>query len=278
MIPFFPALQAPPELRTGRAEARGSFRAIRSRRSAWGIAACWAVATLVAGCGDVWTDPLSTPLQYDKGLIVMYPGALVSDSEMLGFWTGLRFAGIDQAIEVQQWTPPLSNEIDPIGTYQLNRETAVVEAGRIADYVRAHPHAPVTLFGYSAGSMYAMMVAAELPADAPVDQLILLSSSVSHKYDIAPALNRSRGGAVAYWSPNEFTIRLLLALIGNTDLTRDPAAAYTGFDSNDARLTQICWTPDMLLRYGHIGEHSAYIFNLGWIIDYLAPHVPRSKP
>src|SRR5262245_18574781 len=81
-------------------------------------------ATLVAslsGCGEVWTDPLSTPSQYDKGLIVMYPGALGSDSEMLGFYTTLRLAGIDQAIEVPQWTAPVSYGTDGAAAYAQHK-------------------------------------------------------------------------------------------------------------------------------------------------------------
>ena len=230
----------------------------------------------IAGCVEVWTDPLPTATEYDRGLIVMYSGALASDSEMLGFYATFRLAGIDHAIEVPQWTAPVSYGVDPAATFAQNQAHAVVEAARIADYIRTHPNAPVTLFGFSAGSMYAMMVAAALPEDAPVDKLILISSSVSRKYDVSPALDRSRGGAVAYWSPLENTLRIWMALLGTTDQTWDDAAAYSGFDSTDPRLLQIPWTPDML-RYAQPGEHSAYLFNVGWILDYIVPHIPRTK-
>jgi len=230
----------------------------------------------VTGCGEVWTDPLSSASQYDKGLIVMYPGALGSDSEMLGFFATFRLAGIDHAIEVPQWTPPVAYGVDPAATFAANQQSAIVEAERIAGYIRSHPSAPVTLFGFSAGSMYAMMVAAALPADAPVDRIILISSSVSRKYDVGPALDRSTGGALAYWSPLENTLRIWMALLGTTDQTRDDAAAYSGFDSTDPRLTQLAWTPDML-RYAQPGEHSAYLFNVGWILDFIVPHVPLTK-
>lgn len=206
----------------------------------------------------------------------MYPGALASDSEMLGFYATFRLVGIDQAIEVPQWTTPVSFGIDPVATYAQIKIDAAAEAERIEDYIRAHPDSPVTLFGFSAGSMFALMVAEALPDDAPVDMIILISSSVSHKYDVGPALDHSRGGAVAYWSPLENTLRIWMALLGTTDQTHDDAAAYRGFDSKDPRLVQIEWTPDML-RYWQPGEHSAYLFNLGWILDYIVPHVPLFK-
>lgn len=240
------------------------------------MSACFAILLNIAGCVEVWHDPLPTATEYDKGLIVMYPGALASDSEMLGFYATLRLAGIDHAIEVPQWTSPVGFGVDSAATFAQTQVDAVVEAARIADYMRAHPNAPVTLFGFSAGSMYAMMVAAGLPDDTPVDKIILISSSVSHKYDVVPALDHSKGGAVAYWSPLENTLRFWKALLGTTDQTWDDAAAYTGFDSTDPRLQQIQWTPDML-RYAQPGEHSAYLFNVGWILDYIVPHVPRTK-
>jgi len=255
---------------------RRTSAALNRRHTALLLAAALSLCS-ASGCVEVWTDPLPTADQYDKGLIVMYPGALGSDSEMLGFYTTLRIAGIDHAIEVPQWTAPVAYGVDPVATFAENQQAAIVEAARIADYIRNHPDAPVTLFGFSAGSMYAMMVAAALPADAPVDKIILISSSVSYKYNVGPALDRSRGGAFAYWSPLENTLRFWKALIGNTDLTQDDAAAYTGFDSDDPRLTQLSWTPEMLLRYGQPGEHSAYLFNLGWIMDYIVPQIPLTK-
>ncbi len=256
---------------------RGIHSIFNGRHRCAVMATAAAFLAALSGCGEVWTDPLSTAAQYDKGLIVMYPGALGSDSEMLGFYATFRLAGIDQAIEVPQWTAPVAYGTDPAATFALNQQTAVVEAARIANYIRAHPNAPVTLFGFSAGAMYAMMVAAALPADAPVDKIILISSSVSRAYDVGPALDRSTGGALAYWSPLENTLRIWMALLGTTDQTHDDAAAYSGFDSTDPRLTQLVWTPEMLLRYGQIGEHSAYLYDFGWILDYIVPYVPLIK-
>ncbi len=105
-----------------------------------------------------------------------------------------------------------------------------------------------------------------------------MSSSISHKYDLVPALDHTREGALAYWSPNEFTLNLLMAILGTTDLTHDPAAGFVGFDTVDPRLTQLQWTPEMQTQYGQSGEHSAYIYNLGWIADFIVPYVPRTKP
>jgi len=259
------------------ARVRFSRKANRNRWIA-PMVLCAMCLPFFPGCGEVWTDPLSTAAEYEKGLVVMYPGALVSDSEMLGFWGTFRLAGVDQAIEVVQWTTPRSYEADAVAANQASRASAVFEAERLAEYIRAHPNSPVTLLGYSAGAMYALMVAEVMPADAPLDKLILLSSSVSHQYDLVPALDHTRGGAFAYWSPNENTLRLLIAILGTTDLTDDPAAGYTGFDTVDPRLTQLQWTPQMLIQYGQPGEHSAYIYNLGWIADYIVPNVPRTKP
>src|SRR6185369_12493461 len=130
--------------RQGLAAGQCSTRFTFARRGLR-LAACVSVLLSLSGCGEVWTDPLPTATEYDKGLIVMYPGALVSESEMLGFFATFRLAGIDQAIEVPQWTTPVSFGIDPAPTFEQNKVDAVVEAQRIADYMSAHPDAPVTL-------------------------------------------------------------------------------------------------------------------------------------
>ncbi len=111
------------------------------------IAICAMWMSLLAGCGEVWTDPLSTAAEYEKGLVVMYPGALVSDSEMLGFWGTFRLAGVDQAIEVAQWTTPLSYELNAVEANRTSRASAVIEAERLAEYIRAHPNSPVDASG-----------------------------------------------------------------------------------------------------------------------------------
>ncbi len=260
--------------------ARRVMRVVQ-RNSVLRLAACTLIAasllTCPSGCVEVWNDPPSTPSQYDKGLIVMYAGALGSDSEMLGFHTAIRIAGIDQAIEVPQWTFPWGYAIAPEAALAQHQLDAEAEAARIAAYIRSHPNAPVTLFGFSAGSMFAMMVAAALPADAPVDKIILISSSVSRKYDVGPALDRSTGGMVSYWSPLENTLRIWMALLGTTDLTRDDAVAYSGFDSTDPRLLQIPWTLEMFLKHGNPGEHSSYLFNFGWMLEYIVPHIALTR-
>ena len=60
--------------------------------------------------------------ELNRGLIVLYPGALNSHAEMIGLYSGLRMAGADQPIEVVRWSGPYEDLFDPPRRYARNRE------------------------------------------------------------------------------------------------------------------------------------------------------------
>jgi len=231
----------------------------------------------LAGC-DVWSPPIPTAAETDAGLIVLYPGALNTHTEMIGTYYGLLDAGIDQAIEVKQWGDPVGHITNVAAQAVAVKEAAGVEAARLAAYMQAHPAAPVTLIGYSDGAQFAVWVAERMPADSPsLSRLILLSASMSPDYDLRPAMDHTQHGAAAYWSPREQTTVFLLGIIGMLDGSAPPPAGTLGFTLTDDRLIQLEWTPDMAERFDQNGEHSDYIFRPAWITAYIAPWVPRSR-
>ena len=234
-------------------------------------------AFALPGC-DVWSPPLPTAAETDAGLIVLYPGALNTRTEMIGTYYGLRDAGLEQAIEVRPWGEPFGHIVNVVAQAAAARQAAVLEAERLHQYMLTHPSAPVTLIGYSDGAQFAAWVAEALPADAPpLSRVILLSASMSPDYDLRPAMNRTQHGAAAYWSPREQTPVFLLGIIGILDGSAPPPAGTAGFTLTDERLVQLMWTPDMAEQYDQNGEHPDYIFKPAWITAYIAPWVPRSR-
>jgi pimeloyl-ACP methyl ester carboxylesterase len=227
----------------------------------------------ITGC-ELWRPPVPTPDELARGLVVMYPGVYNTTTEMYGFYTGLRAAGIDQAIEVRPWSLPLINFAVPAEFLHLERPWATTEALRVAQYRRDHPGAPVTLLGYSGGAMIAILVAEELPQGSSVDRVIMMSPGVSTTYDLGLMLDHTRHGAVAYWSQNDWVTNLITFNWGALDGVFGPSAATQGFAMTDQKLTQIEWGPDLAV-YGNYGGHADYLFSVDWIRDFVAPWVAR---
>ncbi|RIK65218.1 MAG: hypothetical protein DCC65_12895 [Planctomycetota bacterium] len=230
-----------------------------------------------AGC-DVWAPPAPTPAEYDRGLVVMYPGSTNTRSEMTGFHTGLRDAGIDQAIEVVPWALPFVRYVLP-GTFLTDqRPWARAEAMRISAYRGTHPGVAVTLLGFSGGAMMAIMVAEELPEGIGVDSVILLSAGVSSGYDLTAMLEKSTGGAFVYFSPREEFALWLAQTFGTVDGDFQRPAAVFGFDMTHPGLTQLSWDAAMQAEFGNNGDHFDYFLNPAWIARHVAPWVAPAPP
>jgi pimeloyl-ACP methyl ester carboxylesterase len=205
----------------------------------------------------------------------MYPGDFNTTSEMVGFYTGIRDAGLQQAVEVVQWSLPAEPSWGNEEFWQKFPGWAEQEAGRIAEYEAAYPGAPVTLLGFSGGCMAAILVAEKMPQGSAVDAVIMLSPGVSPDYDLTKMLANVRQRAVVYWSRAESQFgRLLLQWAGTVDGNFGQAAGLSGFTGSYQKLVQIEWQPDMA-DLGNKGDHLDYFLAVPWIREYVASWVAR---
>jgi hypothetical protein len=228
---------------------------------------------LLTGC-DFWRPPTPTADDYEQGLIVMYPGAYNSHAEMVGFYDGMRAAGLQHAIEVVTWSRPLESFLYPDGFCDKLHTWAQIEAVRLAEHRAEYPDAPITLLGFSNGGMPAVLVAELMPVDDVIDSVILLSPGVWRGYDLAPMLEHVTQHVMVYWSDIDQLAINLIALYGTVDGHFTEPAATFGFDTEHEKLVQIPWDPNMR-GYGNRGGHLDYWFNVPWIKDYVAPWVAR---
>ena len=249
------------------------------RRAAhWRIGSVFLLLATQAGCPaiDVWRAPPALPEEYERGLLVMYPGTSNLNIEMLGFYTAMKDAGLDIAIEVRPYGDFMEHVFDPFGSQPRFAERAVVEAQRLAEFIRSHPESPVTLLTFSGGAVFTLLVGAAMPDDAPLDRIIMMSPGVWKDYDVLPTLEHVTQGVVSYWSPREEGPKLIAQLFGTSDAHfSDPATSF-GFTIQDPRLFQVSWTPDMQ-AFGNNGEHLDYFFNIDFIKQYVAPWVITQK-
>lgn len=136
-------------------------------------------------------------------------------------------------------------------------------AQRIVQHRRAEPACPVSLVAYCAGSAVVLSAADFLPPDS-VEEIILLSPSVSKRYDVRPALRASRRGLDVFYS--EFDLGFLglgAVLVGTADRRWDAPAGRVGFAAEPQseadrrlfqRLRQHGWQPGQW-REGYLGGH-----------------------
>lgn len=235
-----------------------------------------AVALHSTAC-DVWAPPLPTNGEYDKGLVVFYPGSLNSKSEFVGFYPAFRNAGIASAIEIEQWGLFLEHFVDPAGAQVRNAENADAEAQRIKAYLDAHPGQPVTFLTYSGGAWFGTMVLERLAPTHQVDRAIFMSPAMDRTHDMTLALDGTREGIVVFWSYKDTFTEWVRDVFTLADSSKgDPAATYS-FETQDPRLAQIPYDPAWE-AWEVYGGHTDYVLQEAWITTYVAPWViaPRA--
>lgn len=214
---------------------------------------------IVGGCKAEWT----LPERYERGLVIVLPGIEGVSGLNLRLCDALDQGGVDYAIELRSWAGifgPLGNQRDEV----RNRRIAANISERIVEYQDEHPDKPVIVIGHSGGTAIAVWTAEAMPEDRSVDGVILLSSSLSAKYDLLPALEKSGRGIAHFYSRDDgVLLGVGTRTAGTMDGTHSRAAGRHGFDVPDSmslwayeRLYQIVWTPELRklgVRGGHTG-------------------------
>jgi pimeloyl-ACP methyl ester carboxylesterase len=129
---------------------------------------------------------------------------------------GLEDGGYQGQIEHFIWTTYLGPVLDQM-SYSHNRRQGKRLAARIQGFLDSNPEAEVNLIGLSAGSGVAVFALESLPPKYRVNNVIMLSSSLSATYDLTRALRRVRGGMYFFWSPNDPILRGVVPLVGTVD-------------------------------------------------------------
>ncbi|MFP4106999.1 MAG: alpha/beta fold hydrolase [Phycisphaerae bacterium] len=191
---------------------------------------------LLGGCIPSENGSYTTDARLAEGLVVVLPGIEGESPMNRNIRQGLIAAGIDHAIPIHRWGRPipvfgpLINQMDVFG----NRLAARRLARDIVDYQDAHPGKSIHLIGHSGGGGIAVFAAEALPKDRKVDGLILLSPSISTRYDLTKALGNTRKGIVNFYTPADFGLLVIgTTVAGNVDGWHGPAAGAGGFDPAD---------------------------------------------
>jgi hypothetical protein len=205
-----------------------------------------------------------------------------------GVRQGLHSAGYDGAGEMFSWETGLGVLADQTASNDYKRGKARQLAQKMAEYRRQYPQTPITTIGLSAGTVLAVFTLEELPASVMVENVFLLSGSLSATYDLTRALRHVRGAVYVTTSQKDVVLGGLLPLAGTADRGADTTATI-GVEgpyvprggSTEAqqlyssKLRVVPWRPEFA-RYGDAGGHTDTVA-AAFIERYLAPLVETTS-
>jgi hypothetical protein len=229
------------------------------------IVALIACASL-AGCSQVAPD---RDVRMTRGYVYYLDGA---GGGGLRNWSGgvrdgLAAAGYDGAGEMFAWETGLGVVADQTSSELYKRGKAAELAGKIREYTHSHRGVPVTLMGLSAGTAVAVFTLEALPLGHDVDNVVLLSGSLSAGYDLTKALHHVRGRMYVFTSSKDAVLGFLLSFVGTADRAVGTAdtigvqgakmPAHPSYETRReyGKVVEVPWN-EKFARYGHQGGHT----------------------
>jgi hypothetical protein len=129
---------------------------------------------------------------------------------------GLADGGYEGHLQHFIWTTYLGAVVDQISVSHNRREGRQL-AEKIQTFLDDHPGGEVNLIGLSAGSGVVVFALETLDPRFHVQNVIMLSSSLSADYDLTAALRRVDGGIYFFWSPDDPILRGVVPILGTVD-------------------------------------------------------------
>jgi pimeloyl-ACP methyl ester carboxylesterase len=194
---------------------------------------------------------------------------------------GLREAGYQGVVERFGW----SSMLGPMPDHLLagkGHPKVVDLARRIIDLRRSNPDGQIIVMGLSAGTSLVVHALEKLPPDVAVDEVVLLSPSVSNRQDLSYAMKHVKGRLYATSSPYDD----ILATFFSAGLEGGRPAGQTGFvvpmDIPEERrrrydrVYNLRWRPEYA-AYGWTGDH-VNVTSREFISKVIAPRVLDDQP
>jgi hypothetical protein len=191
---------------------------------------------------------------------------------------GLKEAGYEGDVEIYVWTTSLSPLID-----QLNTPAARLRANKLAEhieeYVRKYPSNRLNIIALSAGTGVATWAIERLPADAKINNLVLLGSSLSHDYDMSRALSRMTGRIFVYHSPHDLVlagVRVVGTIDGKRGVDSVGLVGLKPPPGKSDRVVNVGWSRKYI-PYGWTGSHTDCTTKK-FVREVIARHIVGEKP
>jgi len=188
---------------------------------------------------------------------------------------GLEDAGYQGDVQNFRWSVTLNPALDQTLRF-IARASGQRLAGEIRSYLKRNPGADVNIIALSAGTGVGMWAAEDLKPPYKIDNMILLGSSLSSKYNVAPALKNMKGRIFVYHAKSDPVLNGPVRLLGTIDGNFDDAAGLVGLRATGPaaeRVVNIPWQ-SKYVRYGWTGGHTDCT-NRRFVSAFISHHVVR---
>jgi pimeloyl-ACP methyl ester carboxylesterase len=236
-----------------------------------GIILCSAA---LAGCMPTF-GPRAT-----QGITFYCPGVANVDLGDAGIREGLEKAGYQGQVARVTWSVSFNPVIDQTVRF-IARQGAQRLAGCIQDYMDKYPEREVNVVGLSAGTGVALWAVEALKPGYTVNNVVLISSSLSHDYDVSDALRKIKGGIYNYYSSTDAVLAGPMKVFGTIDgVLLVDAAGAVGLrvpPGATGRVVNVAWREEFA-EYGYVGGHGDGT-SADFVMHEIAPHliVPRAE-
>jgi len=185
---------------------------------------------------------------------------------------GLRNAGYQGRVAQCRWSVTLNPALDQtIGRYAAKARGKRL-AREIESYLKQYPDNQVHIIALSAGTGVAVWACENLSPPAKVDNVVLLSSSLSSNYAMGKALEHIRGRVYVYVSPNDGMLSGPVRTLGTIDgdFSAEPAG-LVGLRCPSPRVRNISWCR-RYEAFGWTGSHVSAVSE-PFVQHVLARHI-----
>lgn len=191
---------------------------------------------------------------------------------------GLRDAGYKGDIELFIWTTSFNPLVDQLNILGAKARAAAL-TGKIEQYRRRFPNAPINVIALSAGTGVACWAIEGLSSNVKIENLILLGSSLSHDYDVSRVLSRMNGRIYVYYSHNDAvleTVRVVGTIDGKRGVDSVGLVGLRAPPGQQDRVVNIGWNRSWM-RLGWTGAHTDATNRL-FVREELSKHIQGLTP
>jgi len=158
---------------------------------------------------------------------------------------GLEEAGYRGLVTNHHWSLTMNPALDQTLRF-IARGSGELLAAEISDYLERNPDADANIIALSAGTGVAVWAVEKVRPPHKVNNLFLLGSSLSSRYDVRPVIRNMKGDIYVYYAATDPVLQGPVRLLGTIDGTFDDAAGLVGLRGPGAgggRIHNIAWNP-----------------------------------
>jgi hypothetical protein len=236
-----------------------------------------------SGCSQVTPDRAE---RMTRGYIYYCDGA--GGGGLVMNWSGgvrqgLTDAGYDGSGEMFPWETGMGVMADQTASVEYKRQKASALADKIVDYSKKEPGATIHLMGLSAGTAVVAFALEALPSQNSVQNVVMLSGSLSSGYDLSAALRHVKGKMYIFTSQRDEVLLTAVPLAGTADRVsaeggtiglngaRIPRGATSEVRDLYRKIVVVPWN-SQFARYGNEGGHTDTV-NAAFVQQFIAPLV-----